>query len=75
MSEASHTRTTMSPGGPSLGDGEPRSLTDLAVLRAVYRPGPMAYGTPALLVRREREGDAAVRVHLGVDAALTDLLR
>ena len=54
---------------------EPRSLTDLAVIRAVYRPDHMAYGTPELLVRRKREGDAAVTVHPAIDAALTDLLR
>lgn len=56
----------MGTGDDAPGVGEPRSLTDLAVLRAVYRTGHMAYGTPALLVRRKCEGDArsATAAHL-----------
>jgi DNA polymerase-3 subunit alpha len=54
---------------------EPQSLTDLAVLNAVYRPGHIARGTPELIVRRKREGDATVHVHPAIDAVLTTLLR
>ena len=35
----------------------------------------MGYGTPELLVRRKRVGNASVTVHPAIDAALTDLLR
>jgi len=54
---------------------EPRSLTDLAVLNAVYRPGHMAYGTPERIMQWRLADDASVMVHPAIDAALTDLLR